>query len=362
MMTDIIKCRSGRYSTFCQCERRADRLGARYGHWRGSRLLELQTFRTTTQSASIFLAIHHIDTLDDPNQPYRRMLKRRSDPDPTPIARMIHEERIVRIPAVLATLPPRDFAILQKRFGLDGSGHESTLEEIGAVHHLTKERVRQILFRVLGDLRSRFDEPTESEETALPPETAGRRNAPEADPPPTSALAAAGVVPSSLRATQLAPSSRACALRSQDAAPARLFNPTANGVLPDSRPPDDRTVHPEAVPDAVVAAVRVPDVNDDTLPRPLQDVKLIERALSEANDDGGILVSDLIATLRLSGTRVRTAIHVLARSGEVERGSDLRWKRAGTTPPRKTPLKKPAGPAAIQSAISVQPALSGANH
>ncbi len=363
VMTEIIKCRSGRYALFRQCERRADRLGTRSGHWRGSRLLELLTYRQTTQNASVFRAIRHIDTLDDPKQPYRRMLIARPDPDPTPLARMIHEERIARIPTVLATLPPRDAAILQKRFGLDGSGHESTLEVIGAAHHLTKERVRQILFRALEELRARFDEPTESEESELPPEQSGRRPAIVTDPPPPNVAPPAPSTRSTqLRATQLAPSSRAFALRSEDAPPPRLFNPTANGVLSDSRPPDDGTDLPLAAPDEVIAALQAPDADDEALPRPLQDVELIERAISEANADGGILVSDLIATLRLSGTRVRTALHVLARSGEVERGPDLRWKRAGTSPPTKSPPKKPAGSAAIQSATSAQPSLFGANH
>lgn len=360
VMTEIIKCRSGRFATYRQCERRADRLGTRSGHWRGSHLLELLTLRKTTQSASIFRAIRHIDTLDDPKQPFRRMLIQRPDPDPIPIERMTHEERIARIPTVLATLPARDAAILQKRFGLDGSGHESTLEEIGAVHHLTKERVRQILFRILEDLRARFDEPTESEESELPPEPSGRKPANEAEPPLHLASSAFGATLIQKRATPLAPSSPAFTLRSEDAPPPRLFDPTSKGVLTDSSQQGGSADPLQPAPDQVAEDHEPADSTDAIQQRPLQDVELIERAVSEANADGGILVSDLIATLRLSGTRVRTALHILARSGEVERGPDLRWKRAGTSARAIGSQTKPLPSATVHIVATVQPSLFGA--
>jgi RNA polymerase primary sigma factor len=44
---------------------------------------------------------------------------------------------------VLPKLPPREAAILRLRFGLEG-GVEKTLEEIGAVMRLTRERIRQL--------------------------------------------------------------------------------------------------------------------------------------------------------------------------------------------------------------------------
>jgi RNA polymerase sigma factor (sigma-70 family) len=362
VMTDIIKCRSGRFATYRLCERRAERLAARSGHWRGARLLELLTLRKTTQSASVFRAARHIDTLDDPKQPFRRILNDRLDPDPLPIALMIHEECIARIPIMLATLPQRDAAILRKRFGLDGSGHESTLDEIGAVHRLTKERVRQILIRTLEDLRANFDEPAESEKTELPDQTAGRRATVKADGPPNLVCVVAGVMPTTSLATPLASSSRAFTLRSQDAPPPRLFDLTPRGSLSEQRPPEEGSDDPKVLAEDVASVMPAPDADKDTLPRPLSDAELIERAVSEANAEGGILVSDLIATLRLSGARIRTALHDLARSGEVERGPDLRWKRAGTSPPTKSPPTKLAGPAAIQSATSEQPSLFGANH
>jgi len=52
----------------------------------------------------------------------------------------------------LGTLPPRDAKVLRLYFGLDG-GHEHTLEEIGGMLGVTRERVRQLRDRALKRLR-----------------------------------------------------------------------------------------------------------------------------------------------------------------------------------------------------------------
>jgi RNA polymerase primary sigma factor len=52
----------------------------------------------------------------------------------------------------LAELPPREQRILRMRFGLGGSG-EHTLEEIGKVFGVTRERIRQIEAKALDKLR-----------------------------------------------------------------------------------------------------------------------------------------------------------------------------------------------------------------
>jgi len=52
----------------------------------------------------------------------------------------------------LSTLPPRDAKVLRLYFGLDG-GHEHTLEEIGGMLGVTRERVRQLRDRALKRLR-----------------------------------------------------------------------------------------------------------------------------------------------------------------------------------------------------------------
>jgi RNA polymerase primary sigma factor len=56
------------------------------------------------------------------------------------------------IGALLATLAPREQAILRLRFGL-GGGRPHTLEEIGKAFNLTRERVRQIELAALRKLQ-----------------------------------------------------------------------------------------------------------------------------------------------------------------------------------------------------------------
>ncbi len=56
------------------------------------------------------------------------------------------------IEQALATLPPRDSRVLRLYFGLDG-GREHTLEEIGQMLGVTRERVRQLRDRALKRLK-----------------------------------------------------------------------------------------------------------------------------------------------------------------------------------------------------------------
>ena len=56
------------------------------------------------------------------------------------------------IEGALRTLPPRDAKVLRLYFGLDG-GREHTLEEIGTLLGVTRERVRQLRDRALKRLR-----------------------------------------------------------------------------------------------------------------------------------------------------------------------------------------------------------------
>jgi RNA polymerase primary sigma factor len=56
------------------------------------------------------------------------------------------------VDGALRTLPARDAKVLRLYFGLEG-GHEHTLEEIGAMLGITRERVRQLRDRALRRLR-----------------------------------------------------------------------------------------------------------------------------------------------------------------------------------------------------------------
>jgi RNA polymerase primary sigma factor len=57
-----------------------------------------------------------------------------------------------QIELALRTLPARDAKVLRLYFGLDG-GREHTLEEIGGMLGVTRERVRQLRDRALKRLR-----------------------------------------------------------------------------------------------------------------------------------------------------------------------------------------------------------------
>lgn len=61
-------------------------------------------------------------------------------------------EQTDRIAHVLSTLTEREEHVIRWRFGLDGE-RPRTLEEIGNVFHITRERVRSIEFSALRRLR-----------------------------------------------------------------------------------------------------------------------------------------------------------------------------------------------------------------
>ena len=56
------------------------------------------------------------------------------------------------ISEVLYTLTEREEQVLRLRFGLD-DGHQRTLEEVGQIFNVTRERIRQIEAKALRKLR-----------------------------------------------------------------------------------------------------------------------------------------------------------------------------------------------------------------
>ena len=54
--------------------------------------------------------------------------------------------------SVLKTLTPRERDVLKLRFGLD-DGYPRTLEEVGHIFEVTRERIRQIEAKALKKLR-----------------------------------------------------------------------------------------------------------------------------------------------------------------------------------------------------------------
>ncbi len=78
----------------------------------------------------------------------RFIVDEQGDPEERAMETFLAEE----IEQALRTLPPRDAKVLRLYFGLDG-GREHTLEEIGGMLGVTRERVRQLRDRALKRLR-----------------------------------------------------------------------------------------------------------------------------------------------------------------------------------------------------------------
>lgn len=58
-----------------------------------------------------------------------------------------------RLDSVLKTLSSREEKVLRYRYGLDGSSPK-TLEEVGKIFNVTRERIRQIEVKALRKLRT----------------------------------------------------------------------------------------------------------------------------------------------------------------------------------------------------------------
>ena len=61
----------------------------------------------------------------------------------SPVDDVQSEELVKEVKRTLATLPPKEAQIVRLRFGI-GVAAEKTLEEIGAVYGVTRERIRQV--------------------------------------------------------------------------------------------------------------------------------------------------------------------------------------------------------------------------
>jgi len=105
---------------------------------------------------------------------------------PSPVEAAIHTNLSEQTRKVLATLTPREEQILRMRFGI-GKKTDSTLEEIGKLFAVTRERVRQIEAKAMRKLRTterlRILEGFLDREPADPKATFVRSSASESGPP-----------------------------------------------------------------------------------------------------------------------------------------------------------------------------------
>ncbi|NJL43847.1 MAG: sigma-70 family RNA polymerase sigma factor [Nitrosarchaeum sp.] len=77
------------------------------------------------------------------------------DPQPSPEDAVLVQRRLEDIRAALRSIPEREQIIIRYRFGL-GDAEELTLDAIGKLLELSRERVRQLQNEALGQLRERL--------------------------------------------------------------------------------------------------------------------------------------------------------------------------------------------------------------
>jgi len=70
----------------------------------------------------------------------------------TPQDSAIYDDLVENLDKILSTLTPREERVVRMRFGL-GEKHDHTLEEVGQVFEVTRERIRQIEAKALRKLR-----------------------------------------------------------------------------------------------------------------------------------------------------------------------------------------------------------------
>jgi RNA polymerase primary sigma factor len=92
-------------------------------------------------------------TGDDGRAPLVDLLE--EDTHVSPIDAAISSATAARVAGYLGDLTPRERKILALRFGI-GERREYTLEEVGTIFHLTRERIRQIEYAALTRLRTRI--------------------------------------------------------------------------------------------------------------------------------------------------------------------------------------------------------------
>ena len=82
------------------------------------------------------------------------MDERAKNPEDT----LLEEDVLKQVRGMLGSMDPRESAVLNMRFGLDGQ-EPQTLKEIGATFDLTRERVRQIETQAIGRLANGLKDP-----------------------------------------------------------------------------------------------------------------------------------------------------------------------------------------------------------
>jgi len=102
-------------------------------------------------SPELRLAYYHYGWIHDADIPELPHPKWDADTPVTPDEVLAEQQTVVALGAILDGLTPRQAKILRLRFGFNCP--ESTLEEVGNIFELTRERIRQIEHKALRNLR-----------------------------------------------------------------------------------------------------------------------------------------------------------------------------------------------------------------
>ena len=91
---------------------------------------------------------------DEEESEFGHFLTDESEPLPDEAAEVTLRKEALR--GILGSLAPRERAVLELRYGLDGQ-HPRTLDEVGRTFNVTRERIRQIENQSLKKLRALAD-------------------------------------------------------------------------------------------------------------------------------------------------------------------------------------------------------------
>ncbi|WP_333873373.1 sigma-70 family RNA polymerase sigma factor [Methylobacter sp.] len=86
-------------------------------------------------------------------QPGAEIIDALIEPSSNPEEILLQESMRKALDNALETLKPKEAKILRLRFGLNAKSDELTLEEIGSIYNLTRERIRQVEAKALDKLR-----------------------------------------------------------------------------------------------------------------------------------------------------------------------------------------------------------------
>lgn len=112
--------------------------------------------RKTAHVAHLLQVGGNMSSVDAPvgdnEQPFSDMMAEDEETNPHAAVAMDSERLRARLEAAMTDLSYREREVMKLRYGLDG-GYSYTLEEVGHIFKVTRERIRQIEAKALGKLR-----------------------------------------------------------------------------------------------------------------------------------------------------------------------------------------------------------------